>query len=156
MAGAMNPAAFSVPPAPRLDVGVLVLLLLLLGALLGLHLLRRRALALEAALAAAGQEAEVRTGRYREAFRALGAPAAFVDRVTGLVVEATPGWCEAGLPEPGARICAPEEEALWRSLPVSARAEDPPPAQVYILSGRAFRALSLSGASQGLVLLLPR
>jgi hypothetical protein len=94
-------------------------------------------------------------GRYRAGFKALASPVAFADRGTGLLVEVSPGWVDAGLPEAGKAVWSqvPEFEAVWRAIPPPA--EDGRPAETRSLAWgtRSLQASPLSGDSLGVVLL---
>ncbi len=94
-------------------------------------------------------------GRYRAGFRALGLPAAFADRATGLVMEATPGWVEAGLLETGQPVWSrePAAEAVWREIPPPSEDGRPAPSRLLQFQGQALRATPLGGESLGVVLL---
>lgn len=94
-------------------------------------------------------------GRYRAAFRALGAPVAFADRATGLVMEITPGWSGAGLPEAGKPIWhqTPEAEVAWRAIPAPGPDGSVSAPLTLTLGSLALRVTPLSGESLGVVLL---
>jgi len=147
----------ALPPWPHhLDYGVLLLVAALFLATILAHRYWRGQIRAEDRAAATALDAERALGRYREAFRQLPAPAAFVDRATGLVMEAAPGWTAAELPAPGEPLFQgdPELEAAWRTiLPPGA---EPRPSVPLRIRGRAFRAQPLEGASLGVVLVLPQ
>jgi len=145
----------ALPPWPhRLDYGVLLLVAALFLASILAHRYWRAKIRLEDQLEAQGRDAERRFERYRTAFRALEFPAAFVDRGTGLVMEAAPGWLEAGLPEPGEPVFLqdPELERAWRAIPAPDPEHRPAPPVALRLRGREFQAEPLGGLSLGVVL----
>ena len=138
----------------RLDYGVLLLVAALFLASILAHRYWRAQIRLEDQLAAQARDVELVHQRYRLAFRQVGWPLAFVDRATGLVMEAAPGWTAAGLPEAGQPVFLgdPELEATWRGIPPpDAQARPAGLVQVRIQS-RPFRAEPLGGASLGVVL----
>jgi len=138
----------------RLDYGVLTLVAALFLATILAHRFWRARIRLEDQLAALARDAERVHERYRLAFRQVGWPLAFVDRATGLVMEAAPGWIAAGLPEAGARIFQddPELEAAWRAIPAPDAEHRPADPVRLRLQSRAFQAQPLGGASLGVVL----
>ena len=145
----------ALPPWPhRLDYGVLLLVAALFLASILAHRYWRAQIRLEDQLAALGRDAERSFERYRAAFRRLPFPAAFVDRATGLVLEADPGWLAAGLPEAGAPVFLddPELEAAWRAIPPPDAGDRPAEPVELCLRGAAFRAEPLAGVSLGVVL----
>ncbi|BDU71621.1 hypothetical protein [Mesoterricola silvestris] len=147
------------PPWPhKVDGGVLLLVAALFLASVLAHRYWRATIRLEDEGEARELDARRALERYREAFRGLPAPAAFADRATGLVMEATPGWAGQDLPAPGEPVFRddPALEAAWRAIPGPGpdhRPADPGP---LTLRGRAFTATCLGGASLGVVLLVPR
>ena len=154
----MNPLLFAaIPPWPsRLDYGVLALVAALFLASILAHRYWRGQIRLEDQLAALERDAERVHARYRAAFRRMPCPAAFVDRVSGLVMEAAPGWVQAELPAPGDPVFQgdPELESVWRAIPPP----DPEhraaaPVQLRIRE-RSFRAEPLDGPSLGVVLVV--
>ena len=140
----------------HVDNGVLLLVAALFLVTVLAHRYWRAKIRLEDELQAQKLDAERVLERYRMAFRRLPHPAAFVDRATGLVMEAAPGWGEAGLPEPGEPVYRddPGLEAAWKAIP----APDPehrPAAPVRLeLRGGAFLAEPLAGPSLGVVLVV--
>ena len=154
----MPPLLFAyLSPWPyRVDRGVLLLVAALFLASILAHRYWRAVIRLEDEGEARRLDAERSLERYRTAFRALPYPAAFVDRATGLVMEAAPGWVKEGLPGAGVEVFAgdPELEAVWRSIPPpDAQHRAAAPLEV-ALRGRAFRAEPLGGASLGTVLVV--
>ena len=122
----------AIPPWPHhLDYGVLALVAALFLASVLAHRYWRAQIRLEDQLEAQGRDAERAHARYVEAFRHATAPLAFVDRVTGLVMEAA--W----------RAIAPPDAEHRAAAPVALR-----------IRGRAFRAEPLGGPSLGVVLVL--
>jgi len=147
------------PPWPhKVDGGVLLLVAALFLASVLAHRYWRAKIRLEDELEARDLDARRAFERYREAFRGLTAPAAFADRVSGLVMEATPGWAGQGLPEPGEVVFLedPALEAAWRAIPAPGPDHLPAGPGPLTLRGRAFTAICLGGASLGVVLLVPR
>lgn len=143
--------------ATRMDGGLLLILAGLFFASILAHRYWRAKIRLEDELAAQGRDLGFTQSRYREAWRRLGALAAFVDRNNGLVIEVTRGWEAAGLPGAGARIHAGDAhlEAAWKALPApdaEGRAGGP---VALTLRGRSFTATPLEGPSLGIVLLEP-
>lgn len=148
--------AFLSPWPHRVDRGVLLLVAALFLATVLAHRYWRAVIRLEDELEARRLDAERTLERYRVAFRALPYPAAFVDRATGLVMEAAPGWMEAGLPPGGAPIYGedPELESAWRAIaPPDAEHRAAAPV-VLSLREHAFKAEPLGGASLGVVLVV--
>ena len=145
------------PPWPhRVDRGVLLLVAGLFLATILAHRYWRDVIRLEDELEAQRLDAERTLERYRIAFRALPYPAAFVDRATGLVMEAAPGWVREGLP-PGGTAIFTEDAALetaWRAIPSPDAEHRAAPAVDLVIGQRAFRAEPLGGASLGVVLLI--
>lgn len=93
-------------------------------------------------------------GRYRAGFRGMAGAAAFVDRATGLVIEGTPGWRDAGLPEAGKALWQDDAaaEAAWKAIPAPAADGTPAAPTEVSLGGQSLRALPLGGDSLGVVL----
>jgi hypothetical protein len=147
------------PPWPhKVDGGVLLLVAALFLASVLAHRYWRAKIRLEDELESRDLDARRAFERYREAFRSLTGPAAFADRVSGLVMEATPGWAGQGLPEPGELVYR-EDPALasaWREIPGPGPDHSPAGHSPLTLQGRAFTAICLGGASLGVVLLVPR
>ena len=141
----------------RVDRGVLLLVAALFLASILAHRYWRATIRLEDELEAKGLDLERTLARYQVAFRAMPCPAAFVDRITGLVMEAAPGWVAAGLPPGGAVIFDedPELEAAWRAIPGPDAEHRPAGPVALTLAGRPFRAEPLGGASLGIILVLP-
>ena len=145
----------AMPPWPyRLDYGVLTLVAALFLASILAHRHWRARIRLEDQLEAQGRDAERRFERYRTAFRGLDFPAAFVDRGSGLVMEATPGWLAAGLPEPGEPVFRADSglERAWRAIPPPDPEHRPAAPVALQLGGREFQAEPLGGLSLGVVL----
>lgn len=147
-----------VPMFHRVDGGVLLLVTGLFLAAVLAHRYWRAKIRLEDELEARDLDARRAFERYRTAFRALPGPAAFADRATGLVMEATPGWLRDGLPGPGDPVWGtdPELETAWRALPPPGPDHAPAPDADLALAGRGFRATFLAGPSLGVVLLVPK
>ncbi len=146
------------PPWPhKVDGGVLLLVAALFLATVLAHRYWRAKIRLEDELEARDLDARRAFERYREAFRGLAAPAAFADRVSGLVMEATPGWSRQDLPGPGEPVFGgdPSLEAAWRGIPAPGPDHRPAAPGTLTLRGRAFTATCLGGASLGVVLLVP-
>lgn len=145
------------PWTQRVDGGILLLVAALFLASVLAHRYWRRVIRLEDELEARDADHARRADRYREAFRRSPFPAAFADRATGLVVEASPGWTDLGLPGPGEPLAArdPALEEAWRAIP--GPAQDGTPALPVILEagGTRLEAACLGGPSLGLVLLAP-
>jgi len=146
------------PPWPHhLDGGVLLLVAALFLATVLAHRYWRAKIRLEDELEARERDLVRAQDRYRTAFRALPAAAAFVDRGTGLVMEATPGWIEGGLPEPGEPVYGtdPELEKAWRAIPPPDPGHRPAAPVALWLHERSFTAVPLAGPSLGVVLVVP-
>jgi len=145
------------PPWPHhVDYGVLILVAALFLASVLAHRYWRAQIRLEDLLAAREADLERVHARYRAAFRRAPAPLAFVDRVTGLVMEAAPGWLAAGLPEVGEPLFLddPALESAWRAIaPPDAEHRAAAPVELRV-RGRALRAEPLDGPSLGVVLVL--
>jgi hypothetical protein len=147
------------PPWPhKVDGGVVLLVAALFLASILAHRYWRAKIRLEDELEAKDLEARRGFERYRSAFRGLAAPAAFADRATGLVMEATPGWAAKGLPAPGEAIFRedPALEEAWRGIPAPGPDHVPAAPRTLTLMGRDFTATCLGGASLGVVLVAPR
>ena len=147
------------PPWPhRVDRGVLLLVAALFLATILAHRYWRAVIRLEDDLEAQRLDSQRTLERYRVAFRALPYPAAFVDRATGLVMEAAPGWLRQGLPAGGEALFGedPALEAAWRSIPAPDAEHRAAPAVDLEIGQRAFRAEPLGGASLGVVLVFER
>jgi hypothetical protein len=141
--------------ATRVDGGLLLIVAGLFFASILAHRYWRAKIRLEDELEAFRRDSGFTQARYREAWRRLGAAAAFVDRSNGLVIEVTRGWEAQGLPGAGSRIHSgdPALESAWKALPApDAEGHAGPPREV-VLRGRAFTATPLEGASLGIVLL---
>ncbi len=148
----------NLPPWPhRVDGGVLLLVAALFLASILAHRYWRAKIRLEDELEARELDLQRAYDRYRAAFRLLPSPAAFADRVTGLVMEATPGWTGSGLPEPGDALWGEDAalEAAWRAIPAPDAEHRPADPVVLTVAGRAFRATCFGGASLGVVMLVP-
>jgi hypothetical protein len=145
----------ALPPWPHhVDRGVLILVAALFLATILAHRYWRATIRLEDEAAAKGRDLERSLDRYRLAFRVASQPMAFVDRVTGLVLEAGSGWAARGLPETGEVLFAGDAalEAAWRAIPGPDSEHAPAPARDLTLAGQAFRAEPLGGFSLGIVL----
>lgn len=142
----------------KVDGGVLLLVAALFLVSVLAHRYWRAKIRLEDELEAKDLDGARAFERYRLAFRALPAPAAFVDRATGLVMEATPGWAGDGLPEPGEALFVEDAalEAAWRAVPAPGPDHRPADPLALRVRGRAFTATFLGGASLGVVLVAPR
>lgn len=143
----------SLPYAP--DRGTLVVLAALFFTSILAHRLWRGKIRAEDEREALRRDLAFSQGRYRAGFKALVSPIAFADRSTGLVMEVTPGWLQAGLPEAGKTLWsqASDLEALWRDIP--APSEDGRPAEVrsLALGAHTLVATPLAGDSLGVILL---
>lgn len=142
-------------PIQVADRGTLVVVAALFLVSILAHRLWRGKIRAEDEREALRKDAAFSQGRYRAGFRALAAPVAFADRATGLVIEVTPGWSLAGLPEAGKPLWAelPALEAAWRAIPAplaDGRAAEPVDLE---LPGHPLRATPLAGDSLGVVLL---
>ena len=149
---------FALPPWPhKVDGGVLLLLAGLFLATVLAHRYWRTKIRLEDELEALELETQRKFHRYRAAFRELPGPAAFVDRVTGLVMETTPGWGQAGLPGPGDPLFLddPRLEEIWRAIPGPGPDHVPAPPVALAVKGRPVLAKPLGEASLGVVLVVP-
>ena len=142
------------PWTHRVDRGVLLLVAALFLATILAHRYWRAVIRLEDEGEARRLDLERALERYRVGFRASPHPAAFVDRVTGLVMEAAPGWTAAGLPAGGEVLYEgdPALEALWKAIPGPDAEHHPAAAQDLVIRGRVFRAEPLGGLSLGIVL----
>jgi hypothetical protein len=146
-------------PWPRkVDGGVLLVVAALFLASILAHRYWRATIRLEDELEARERDAQRTFERYRLAFRGSRGPAAFVDRASGLVMEATPGWTGAGLPAPGEALWGGDGalEAAWRAVPAPGAGDRPADPLALQLAGRPFTATFLGGASLGVVLVAPR
>jgi hypothetical protein len=144
------------PPWPhRVDGGIVLLVAALFLVSVLAHRYWRAKIRLEDDLEAKDREASRAFDRYFRAFRALPEPAAFVDRNSALVMEATPGWTREGLPAPGDVLHAgdPSLEEAWRAIPAPGPAHEPAAPVALALGDRAFTATCLGGDSLGVVLL---
>lgn len=147
------------PPWPhKVDGGVLLLVAALFLASVLAHRYWRAKIRLEDQLEAKDLDQQRAYDRYRAAFRELPGPAAFADRATGLVVEATPGWVRAGLPGPGEPLWGEDAalEALWRAVPAPGPDHRPADPVALELGGRPITARFLGGASLGVALLVAK
>jgi hypothetical protein len=145
----------ALPPWPHhVDRGVLILVAALFLATILAHRYWRATIRLEDESAARITDLERASERYRQAFRAGTQAQAFVDRATGLVLEAAPGWAVRNLPETGEPLFAldPALEAVWRAIPAPDAEHRPAPALELTVVGRPFQAVPLGGASLGIVL----
>jgi len=152
------PFLLQTPDAARpFDRGLFVLVLALIFAAILAHRFWRRSIRLEDELAAAKKDLAFHLGRYRRAWRALGQTAALVERGTGFVTEATPGWEAKGLPPKGAAIHGGDAsaQAAWSSIPAPGADGSVGSPIVFELGGRAFKATPLPEEALGLVLVEP-
>ena len=140
----------------HVDRGLLLLVAALFLVTILAHRYWRAVIRLEDELQAQRLDGERALERYRLAFRVLPYPAAFVDRATGLVLEAAPGWLAQGLPPGGSELWAqdPALESSWRSIAAPDAEHRPAPAVLLELAGQGFRAEPLGGASLGVVLVV--
>jgi len=145
------------PVLPQhLDRGLLVLVAALFLASILAHRHWRARIRLEDELAKQARDMAWSLHRFRAAWRHLEAPAAFADRHSGLVVDATPGWAASGLPAAGERLSRGDAfEAAWSGL-VPPEGEADGASVTLVLEGRAFLVRPLAGASLGLVLVVPQ
>jgi hypothetical protein len=122
------------------------------------HRFWRQTIRLEDQLEALKKDLAFTLERYRETFRSLEHPVAFVERTSGLVAEASPAWKAQGLPEVGRRIGASDEalQQAWASLPAPAADGTVGGPMAVVLQGRPFEARALTGASLGLILVQPK
>jgi hypothetical protein len=149
----------SLPPWPhRVDRGVLLLVAALFLVTILAHRYWRATIRLEDEALARGLEAERALERYRVQFRTSPHPAAFADRATGLVMEAAPGWVQAGLPLGGAALFEgdPDLEAAWRAIPGPDAEHRPAQAVELVIRQRPFRAEPLGGPSLGIILVVAK
>jgi hypothetical protein len=139
------------------DGGIVLLVAALFLVSILAHRYWRAKIRLEDDLEAKARDASRAFDRYQRAFRALPDPAAFVDRNSGLVMEATPGWTRQGLPVPGEVLHGgdPALEEAWTAIPAPGPAHEPAAPVALVLGGRAFTATCLGGDSLGVVLLTP-
>jgi hypothetical protein len=151
------PAQVAQTTARHADWGYIATVAGLLFAAIQAHRYWRRTIRLEDELEAFRKDTAFTLDRFEKAFRDLKAPAAFVDRNSGRVAQATPGWIAAGLPGPGAVLAAGDEAlaAAWAAIAAPDAEGQAAEARTLRLQGRAFRALPLAGPSLGLVLLQP-
>lgn len=136
----------------RPDWGFVAVVAGLVFAAVQAHRYWRRTIRLEDQLEALKRDQAFTFEKYRAAFKALQAPAALVERGSGLVTEATPGWVAAGLPAVGSRLGS-GEVAL---LPAPDAAGTVAPPATLTVGGRAHEAVALTGAGLGLVLVQPQ
>lgn len=143
--------------AHRPDWGFVATAAGLVFAAIQAHRYWRATIRLEDEFAAYRKDTRFTLDRYDQAFRALGQPAAFVDRNSGRVIQVTPGWASAGLPGAGQVLWGGDSalEAAWAAIPAPS-AEGAAAAEFVLhLAGRPCRALPLQGDSLGLVLVEP-
>ncbi len=136
------------------DTGLLVVLAALFFTSILAHRLWRGKIKAEDELMASQKDAAFSGGRYRAGFRKLRAIAAFADRVTGLVVEPTPGWLAAGLAEGGRKIWGEDitVESAWKSIPAPDAGNRVGEPIRFVMAGRSFQAEPLADENLGLVL----
>lgn len=158
----MAPFLFGFLPywTQRVDRGVLLLVAALFLVTILAHRYWRAVIRLEDELAARELDAMRSLDRYRLGFRALPYPAAFVDRASGLVMEAAPGWEAENLPEVGSVLFG-EDPALadaWRAIaPPDTEHRAAAPVELTLAQAEgAFWAEPLHGASLGVVLVVRR
>lgn len=136
------------------DAGLLAILAALFFTAILAHRLWRGKIRAEDELSAFQKDAAFSMGRYRAGFRKLKSIAAFADRATGLVVEPTPGWLEAGLAEGGRKIWGGDADAetAWKSIaPPDAENRAAEPVRL-VVAGRSLLAEPLAGENLGIVL----
>lgn len=132
------------------DWGFVAVVAGLVFAAIQAHRFWRQTIRLEDQLEALKKDQAFTFEKYRAAFKALRGAAALVERTSGLVTEATPGWVALGLPAVGRRLGseavlpAPEPDGTV-GAPV-----------ILDLGGRSYEAAPLSGASLGLLLVQPK
>jgi hypothetical protein len=152
-----SPTALPSQTASHPDWGYIATVAGLVFAAIQAHRYWRATIRLEDEFAAFKKDSGFTLDRYQQAFPHLSQPAAFVDRNSGRVTQATPAWVQAGLPGPGTLFAAsdPALEAAWTAIPA-------PDAEGHQAEGRSlqggnrrFRALPLGGPSLGLVLVQP-
>ncbi|HTL99466.1 MAG TPA: hypothetical protein VL181_11750 [Holophagaceae bacterium] len=146
------------PDAARsFDGGLLAVVAALLFAAVLAHRYWRKAIRLEDELATTKKDLTFHYGRYRRAWRTTRQRAALVERVTGFVTEATPGWEEGGLPAKGSAIHRGDEAAqeAWSAIPAPGSDGSVGAPFTFHLGGRAFKATPLAEESLGLVLVEP-
>ena len=146
------------PWSHRVDRGMLLLVAALFLATILAHRYWRATIRLEDEAEARRLDTERALERYRLAFRSSPHPAAFVDRTTGLVMEAAPGWAAAGLPPAGTALFTADAalEPLWRAIPGPDAEHRPAPPQDLVIREAAFRAEPLGGPSLGIVLVVAK
>ena len=152
------PFLLQAPDAARpFDRGLFVLVLALIFAAILAHRFWRRTIRLEDELATMKKDLTFHLGRYRRAWRGLGQRAALVERGTGLVTEATPGWEAAGLPAKGETIHRGEAaaQAAWSAIPAPTAEGVVGAPMAFELGGRLFKATPLADEALGLVLVEP-
>ncbi len=122
------------------------------------HRFWRQTIRLEDQLEATRKDLAFTLERYREAFKVLEHPVAFVDRASGLVAEVSPAWQAQGLPEVGRRLGAGDEalQQAWAALPAPAADGRVAGPTTLTLQGRPFEVRPLAGASLGMILVQPR
>ncbi len=140
------------------DWGFVAVVVGLVFAAIQAHRFWRQTIRLEDQLEALKKDLAFTLERYREAFKSLEHPVAFVERTSGLVAEASPAWKAQGLPEVGRRIGAGDEalQQVWAALPAPAADGTVAEPIDLRLQGRAFEARSLTGASLGMILVQPK
>lgn len=140
------------------DWGFVAVVAGLVFAAIQAHRFWRQTIRLEDQLVALQKDLAFTLERYREAFKSLEVPVAFVERTSGLVAEASPAWKAQGLPEVGRRIGAGDEglQQVWAGLPAPASDGSVAGPVALTLQGRTFEARPLTGASLGMILVQPR
>lgn len=143
----------ALPHSP--DRGTMLLIAALFFVSVLAHRLWRGKIKAEDEREALRQDLAFSQGRYRAGFRSLGSSVAFADRSTGLVMEVSPGWRQAGLPEAGKPVWSqvPELEAFWRSIPPPGEDGQAAAPQTFSQAALTLLATPLSGESLGVVLL---
>lgn len=155
----MNFVQSSTPALPHAtDRGTLLVVAALFLVSILAHRLWRGKIRAEDEREALRKDLAFSQGRYRAGFRASRHPSAFADRATGLVIEATSGWTEAGLAPAGKPVWQgdPGLEAAWRQIPAPGSEGQPAPPTTLEASGRTLLATPLGGDSLGVVLLEAR
>ncbi len=140
------------------DWGFVAVIAGLVFAAIQAHRFWRQTIRLEDQAEALKKDLAFTLERYREAFRSLTHPVAFVERTSGLVAEASPAWKAQGLPEVGRRIGAGDEalQEAWGALPAPAADGTVAEPLTLRIQGRSFEIRFLTGASLGMILVQPQ